>query len=239
MANNHYLSLSTCLALDSNEPAHKPYIEIFTALGSSAKTFVKVMLLHKYGHSVEMNEDEKGRRTAKVVNPDYQQIVDKYFKPHIKKSESEYVDSAVFFNWLKTDENDMDCLRLLIPLEGGVQDFILDELKDYYPHLFDPNPLPQLLKKVKPETKKKEFEASSVPKQKKTSTVPSPAPAQAQPKPVQETQELDDEEKALLELANDFTSAMDGSTKVNDNASTDSTSDTYTDELGFRFKKKG
>ena len=89
-------------------------------------------------------------------------------------------------------------------------------------------------KEEKPKTSKV-VETSPINKE----ITPSPAPAQAQPKPVQETQELDDEEKALLELANDFTSAMDGSTKVNDNASTDSTSDTYTDELGFRFKKKG
>ena len=46
-------------------------------------------------------------------------------------------------------------------------------------------------------------------------------------------------QKLLTDFGQNRPLTTDGSTKVNDNASTDSTSDTYTDELGFRFKKKG
>lgn len=162
-------------------------------------------------------------------------------------------ESTVFFGWNKDYEDQKKMYFLLNKeLQGGAKKFIIEILTTLIPTLannsisyspYSKEVLSSLSHSLEKERQEKE-EKPMTSKVVETSPInkeitPSPAPAQAQPKPVQETQELDDEEKALLELANDFTTAMDGSTKVNDNASTDSTSDTYTDELGFRFKKKG
>lgn len=217
----------TVLGFDESNPIEKRCKEFLNSLGKAKKGFILALCKLNFPDFFE----DDGKTPIEIKD-----IIEKYRQPYQRK---DYED-PIFIGWQKEYGDQAKMLNLLnTELGNGCKDFIVEILTSSLPLLsndsFKAAPIPK--KAVTPRDESIIPKKNSSPINKEIT--PSPAPAQAQLKPVQETQELDDEEKALLELANDFTSAMDGSTKVNDNASTDSTSDTYTDELGFRFKKKG
>lgn len=134
-------------------------------------------------------------------------------------------ESTVFFGWNKDYEDQKKMYFLLNKeLQGGAKKFIIEILTTLIPTLandsisYSPYSK-EVLSSLSHSLEKERQENEEKPKTSKVvatspinkETTPSTTPTQVQPEPVQEPQEDDVDEKALLEMANDYTSAMDGS----------------------------